>query len=182
MRPTARCAGWPDGLGLADNRLELPVSALSGGERRRVELARILFAGSDVLLLDEPTNHLDIDAKEWLLDFMRGYSGALIVISHDLELLDEAITRIIHLERPDDLGAGSLTEYKGTYSQYLKSAGARRAAAHQGGDPAGERDQPPEHAGRLDARARPPRGPARRRASTPGSRRWRSIGSTHPRR
>ena len=110
-----------DGLGLADNRLELPVSALSGGERRRVELARILFAGSDVLLLDEPTNHLDIDAKEWLLDFMRGYSGALIVISHDLELLDEAITRIIHLERPDDLGAGSLTEYKGTYSQYLKS-------------------------------------------------------------
>ncbi len=61
---------------------------LSGGERRRVELASILYAGSDVLLLDEPTNHLDVDAKEWLLGFMRNYAGALVVISHDLDLLD----------------------------------------------------------------------------------------------
>ena len=59
------------GLGLADDRLELPIGVLSGGERRRVELSRILFAGSDVLLLDEPTNHLDIDAKSWLLQFLR---------------------------------------------------------------------------------------------------------------
>jgi ATPase subunit of ABC transporter with duplicated ATPase domains len=72
---------------------------LSGGERRRVELARILFAGSDTLLLDEPTNHLDIDAKTWLLGFLREYRGALLVISHDLELLDEAITRVLHLDR-----------------------------------------------------------------------------------
>ena len=107
------------GLGLDRERMDLPVAALSGGERRRVELARILFAGSDVLLLDEPTNHLDVDAKEWLLGFLRSYAGALIVISHDLDLLDEAITRVLHLERPEDLGAGSLTEYKGTYSQYL---------------------------------------------------------------
>ena len=73
---------------------------LSGGERRRVELARILFAGSDVLCLDEPTNHLDIDAKMWLLGFLRNYRGALLVISHDLDLLDEAITRVLHLDRP----------------------------------------------------------------------------------
>ena len=59
------------GLGIADDRLDLPIGALSGGERRRVELARILFAGSDVLLLDEPTNHLDADAKDWLLRFLR---------------------------------------------------------------------------------------------------------------
>ena len=61
------------GLGLEADRLDQPVGALSGGQRRRVEIARILFAGSDVLLLDEPTNHLDSDAKEWLLDFMRAY-------------------------------------------------------------------------------------------------------------
>ena len=84
------------GLGLKEDRLDLALGVLSGGERRRVELARILFAGSDMLLLDEPTNHLDIDAKTWLLNFLRNYKGALLVISHDLELLDEAITRVIH--------------------------------------------------------------------------------------
>src|SRR5690606_39036512 len=107
------------GLGLEADRLELPISALSGGQRRRVEISRILFAGSDVLLLHEPTNHLDSDAKEWLLGFMRAYRGALLVISHDLDLLDEAITRVLHLDRYDDESLGSMEEYKGTYSQYL---------------------------------------------------------------
>ena len=106
------------GLGLGASRLELPISVLSGGERRRVELARILFAGSDVLLLDEPTNHLDIDAKTWLLGFMRAYRGAMLVISHDLELLDEAITRVLHLDRPAEDAVGTLVEYRGTYTQY----------------------------------------------------------------
>src|SRR3954468_22951988 len=101
------------GLGLGDDRLDLPLTALSGGERRRVELARILFAGSDLLLLDEPTNHLDVDAKQWLMTFLRTYRGALLVISHDLALLDASITRVLHL---DD---GELIEYKGTYSQYI---------------------------------------------------------------
>src|SRR5205807_4277593 len=101
-----------DGLGLAPDRADLPLAVLSGGERRRVELARILFAGSDVLLLDEPTNHLDVDAKVWLMGFLRTYRGALLVVSHDIELLDEAITRVLHLDE------GTLVEYKGTYSQY----------------------------------------------------------------
>ncbi len=101
------------GLGLAADRLDLPVSALSGGERRRVELARILFAGSDLLLLDEPTNHLDIDARNWLMSFLRSFRGTLLVVSHDLDLLDQAITRVLHLDE------GELIEYKGTYSQYL---------------------------------------------------------------
>jgi ATPase subunit of ABC transporter with duplicated ATPase domains len=100
------------GLGLAPDRLDRPVSVLSGGERRRMELARILFAGSDLLLLDEPTNHLDTDAKSWLMKFLRDYRGALLVVSHDLILLDASITRILHL---DD---GGLVEYSGTYSQY----------------------------------------------------------------
>jgi len=106
------------GLGLGPDRVDLPLAVLSGGERRRVELARILFAGSDVLLLDEPTNHLDNDAKAWLMGFLRTYRGALLVVSHDLDLLDEAITRVLHL---DD---GALVEYKGTYSQY-RTARAR---------------------------------------------------------
>jgi ATPase subunit of ABC transporter with duplicated ATPase domains len=101
------------GLGLAADRLDLPISALSGGERRRAELARILFAGHDLLLLDEPTNHLDVDAKEWLMSFLRSFRGALLVISHDLALLDQAITRVLHLDE------GELIEYRGTYSQYL---------------------------------------------------------------
>ena len=100
------------GLGLAPDRLDIALTALSGGERRRVELARILFAGSDVLLLDEPTNHLDTDAQTWLLSFLRSYRGALLVVSHDLVLLDEAITRVLHLDE------GEMVEYKGTYSQY----------------------------------------------------------------
>jgi ATPase subunit of ABC transporter with duplicated ATPase domains len=107
------------GLGLAEDRMDHPISVLSGGERRRVELARILFAGSDVLCLDEPTNHLDVDAKEWLLGFLRQYRGALIVISHDLELLDEAITRVLHLDRPFEESVGTVIEYRGTYSQYV---------------------------------------------------------------
>ncbi len=121
------------GLGLPADRLDLPLRVLSGGERRRVDLARILFAGSDLLLLDEPTNHLDTDAKVWLMGFLASYRGALLVVSHDLGLLDEAITRVLHL---DD---ARLVEYKGTYSQYRRSLQADEArlakvAAAQAGE------------------------------------------------
>jgi len=109
------------GLGLGADRVDAPLATLSGGERRRVELARILFAGSDVLLLDEPTNHLDVDAKAWLMGFLRSYRGALLVISHDLELLDEAITRVLHLDRAAEDATGTLVEYRGTYSQYREA-------------------------------------------------------------
>jgi len=103
------------GLGLPQDRLGLPVKTLSGGERRRLELAKILFGGSDLLLLDEPTNHLDVDAKNWLMRFLGSYKGALMVISHDLGLLDASITRILHIDRD------GVVEYKGTYSQYRLS-------------------------------------------------------------
>jgi len=103
------------GLGLTQARLDLPLGTLSGGERRRVELARILFAGSDLLLLDEPTNHLDVDAKSWLMSFLRSYRGALLVVSHDLDLLDEAITRVLHLDE------AVVVDYRGTYSQYRQA-------------------------------------------------------------
>ncbi len=104
-----------NGLGLAPDRLDLPVSALSGGERRRLELARILFAGSDALLLDEPTNHLDGDAKHWLMRFLASYPGALVVVSHDLALLDGSITQILHLDRD------GVVRYRGTYSEYREA-------------------------------------------------------------
>jgi ATPase subunit of ABC transporter with duplicated ATPase domains len=116
--------GLAAGLGLDASRVDAAIGLLSGGERRRVELARILFAGSDILCLDEPTNHLDIDAKEWLMGFLRAYRGALLVISHDLDLLDEAITRVLHLDRPQEDAVGHLVEYKGTYSQYLAARAA----------------------------------------------------------
>ena len=106
------------GLGLAQDRLHLPVGALSGGERRRLELARILFGGSDLLLLDEPTNHLDADAKGWLMRFLSGYRGALLVVSHDIALLDASITRILHLDRD------GVVEYRGTYTAYREARAA----------------------------------------------------------
>ena len=124
------------GVGLRDDRLDLTLGALSGGERRRLELVRILFGGADLLLLDEPTNHLDADARNWLIQFLRSYRGALLVISHDLGLLDEAITRVLHLDREAEEAAGEIVEYKGTYSQYLAARMAdevrlERRAAHQ---------------------------------------------------
>ncbi|HKV88589.1 MAG TPA: ABC-F family ATP-binding cassette domain-containing protein [Candidatus Dormibacteraeota bacterium] len=103
------------GLGLRADRVDLPLSVLSGGERRRVEIARVLFADADLLLLDEPTNHLDSSAKSWLMDFLRDTRGAVIVVSHDLKLLDSSITRVLHLD------AGRLIEYRGTYSQYQEA-------------------------------------------------------------
>ena len=103
------------GLGLRLDRVDLPLGVLSGGERRRVELARVLFAEADLLLLDEPTNHLDTDAKSWLMEFLRDYRGAVIVVSHDLSLLDKSITRVLHLD------SGRMREYRGTYSQYQKA-------------------------------------------------------------
>jgi ATPase subunit of ABC transporter with duplicated ATPase domains len=103
------------GLGLPAARATSTIGVLSGGERRRVELARILFGGTDNLILDEPTNHLDVDAKQWLMGYLRSYRGAMLVVSHDLELLDQAITRVLHVDE------GDLREYKGTYTQYVVS-------------------------------------------------------------
>jgi ATPase subunit of ABC transporter with duplicated ATPase domains len=106
------------GLGLRPERVDAQLKVLSGGERRRVEMARVLFSRSDLLLLDEPTNHLDLEAKRWLMDFLRAHKGTILVVSHDLELLDSAITRVLHLD------GGRLAEYRGTYSQYRRARAA----------------------------------------------------------
>ncbi|NAZ84097.1 ATP-binding cassette domain-containing protein [Kineococcus sp. R8] len=85
-------------LNLPERILEQPLKTLSGGQRRRVELARILFSDSETLLLDEPTNHLDADSITWLREHLRTYGGGLVVISHDVELLEIVVNRVFHLD------------------------------------------------------------------------------------
>jgi ATPase subunit of ABC transporter with duplicated ATPase domains len=85
-------------LGLPDRVLGQPLHTLSGGQRRRVELARILFSDSDTLLLDEPTNHLDADSILWLRDYLKSYKGGFIVISHDVQLVDEVVNKVFYLD------------------------------------------------------------------------------------
>ncbi len=107
-------------LGLPDRVLGQPMHELSGGQRRRVELARILFAAADagdgtMLLLDEPTNHLDHDSIVWLRDFLKGFSGGLVIISHDVELLAAVVNKVWFL----DAVRGELDIYNMTWQRYL---------------------------------------------------------------
>jgi ATPase subunit of ABC transporter with duplicated ATPase domains len=85
-------------LGLPTRVLDQPLSTLSGGQRRRIELARILFSEAELLLLDEPTNHLDADSVTWLRDFLRRHSTGLVVISHDVDLLEHVVNKVVHLD------------------------------------------------------------------------------------
>ena len=110
------------GLGLDDEVLLQDVGSLSGGQRRRLELARLLLAGGDILILDEPTNHLDVEAKAFVMNFLKTSDSAVLVVSHDIELMNESIDRVFALEQ------GTLTVYKGTYSQFLTKRAEREAA------------------------------------------------------
>ncbi|HHU38421.1 MAG TPA: ABC-F family ATP-binding cassette domain-containing protein [Propionibacterium sp.] len=102
-------------LGLPDRVLGQPIETLSGGQRRRVELARILFSGADVLLLDEPTNHLDADSIVWLRSYLAGYPGGVLVISHDTGLLDAVVNKVFHL----DANRAELDQYNLDWKKYL---------------------------------------------------------------
>ena len=85
-------------LGIEERILGQQLKTLSGGQRRRVELARILFSGAEILILDEPTNHLDADSIVWLRDFLKAHKGGFIVISHDNALLEETVNKVLHLD------------------------------------------------------------------------------------
>src|SRR5205807_6666099 len=100
------------GLGFDAGELELPVSSFSGGWRMRLNLAQALMCPSDLLLLDEPTNHLDLDAIIWLEDWLKRYSGTLIVVSHDRDFLDGVVNAIVHIDQR------KLRRYAGNYSSF----------------------------------------------------------------
>lgn len=110
------------GLGFTEEQLQSKVGVLSGGQKAKLQLAKMLLGGANLLLLDEPTNHLDIQAVEWLEDFLKNYNGSYIVISHDRYFLDKVTDRTLEME------GKSLTSYKGNYSRYLELRAEHRLA------------------------------------------------------
>jgi len=108
------------GLGFTPEDFERLTDEFSGGWRMRIELAKILLTNSDLLLLDEPTNHLDIESIQWLEDFLKNYSGAVVLISHDKTFLDQVTNRTI------EISLGKIYDYKTYYSNYLEQRQERR--------------------------------------------------------
>jgi ATP-binding cassette subfamily F protein 3 len=108
------------GLGFRDDQTDSPVEQLSGGQKARLALAKLLLSEPDVLLLDEPTNHLDVNAVEWLEDFLSEYKPAFVIISHDRFLLDRTANKIIEMD------GGRAAVYPGNYSAYTKQREERR--------------------------------------------------------
>ena len=110
----SRTASALTGLGFTESDLKLPVSVLSGGQKSKLQLAKLLLSNANLLLLDEPTNHLDIQSVEWLERFLNDYRGAYIVISHDRYFLDKVTRRTIELENC------RVRDYKGNYTRFLE--------------------------------------------------------------
>src|SRR5206468_4242699 len=109
------------GLGFDEERIEGDVGALSGGWKMRVAMARVLLGRPDVLLMDEPTNHLDIESIIWLEAFLKGYSGALLMTSHDREFLNRLVTKIAEID------GGEITLFSGNYDFYERERDLREA-------------------------------------------------------
>lgn len=117
----ARAQSLLAGLGFSQMQMQQKVGSFSGGWRIRLNLARTLFQPSELLLLDEPTNHLDLETVLWLQDFLRGYAGTLMLISHDRDFLDAVCTHTIHLYQQ------KLTLYTGNYSSFERQRAERLA-------------------------------------------------------
>ena len=116
------------GLGFSNEQMDRQVGDFSGGWRMRLSLAQALMCPSDLLLLDEPTNHLDLDAILWLEDWLKGYPGTLLLISHDRDFLDEVVDHVAHVEQQ------KLTLYRGGYSAFERARAERLAQQQQAYD------------------------------------------------
>lgn len=110
---SSKVRGVLNGLGFEESEYLRPISQLSGGQKSRVGVARLLLKKPDILLLDEPTNHLDIAAIKWLENYLKDYNGTIVMISHDRYFLDQITTRIFEIE------SGELTAYNGNYSTFI---------------------------------------------------------------
>lgn len=110
----SRLKGVLKGLGFGEADFNRPLSQLSGGQKTRIYLGKLLLSKPDILLLDEPTNHLDIASIEWLEDFLRGYEGAVLIISHDRYFLDRIVTKVVEIENKKSI------VYNGNYSYYTQ--------------------------------------------------------------
>ena len=110
-----------NGMGFGDKDLTTLINVLSGGEKTRLAIARLLLEEPELLILDEPTNHLDFKTLKWLEDYLVGYNGAILTVSHDRYFLDKIVTHIYEMER------GRLYSYVGNYSKYTVQKAERRA-------------------------------------------------------
>lgn len=118
FRSSAR--GVLKGLGFSEEEFQQPILHLSGGQKTRVALAKLLLSKPDILMLDEPTNHLDIEAVEWLEAFLKDYDGTILMISHDRYFLDQLVTRIMEIENHQ------LESYNGNYTDFMKKKQVKR--------------------------------------------------------
>lgn len=110
----SRIKGVLKGLGFSEEEFHKKINSLSGGQKTRVYLSKLLLSKPDILLLDEPTNHLDIESVSWLEDFLKGYNGAVIIISHDRYFMDKVVTKTVEIENKKSY------VYEGNYSFYAK--------------------------------------------------------------
>lgn len=119
----SRTASALTGLGFKQEDFNMPVKKLSGGQRSKLSLAKLLLSGSDIILLDEPTNHLDINSVGWLESFIRDFKGAAIIISHDRYFLDTVTNKTMELEHE------KLQMYKGNYTEFIRKKEEEKKAA-----------------------------------------------------
>ena len=110
------------GLGFGEDMYDKHISKLSGGQKTRVALGKMLLSNPDIILLDEPTNHLDIASISWLENYLSSYNGAVIIVAHDRFFLDRIVTKVIEIDRTN------VSVYIGNYSEYAKKKAARREA------------------------------------------------------
>ena len=113
------------GLGFTEEEFTKPVDTLSGGQKTRVALGRLLLSGPDIILLDEPTNHLDMDSIAWLETYLMNYKGAVFIVSHDRYFLDKVVTKIVEIDR------GNVRIFQGNYSAYAQKKAMIREAEYK---------------------------------------------------